>query len=333
MPAMFDTRTIERSDRLAYWLDTVCDNILPVDIDPRHDPEPLAAMSSSHVGALAVREVVGGDHVYTRDPHHVRRDDPESFQLGVATRGASLLIQDGREAQLKPGDLVFWDSSRPYSLAMEGRFHWHVFLLPKHKLRRSDAELRRITAVPICPEAGEVSALAAHFLLDVATRARELKDDPVSASLGEVAGDLISTLVQAEFGLTWAVGQPDEVLMGRVRQFIADHHRDARLDPAAIAAGVGVSVRALHQLFSRTDETVMDAVRHTRLAAARRDLGDPRLASRSISGIAASHGVSNATVFTRAFQAAYGQAPREFRTAAATSSATSDQQRVEEPHA
>lgn len=319
MTALFDTRRVDKSDRMAYWLETVCQNILPVDFDPRLDVRTQAAMACTSVGALSMREVVGGDHVYVRDENHVRQGDPESFQVGIPMRGSSMLIQDGREARLEPGDMVLWDSSRPYTVVMEERFHWHVFLLPKQKLRRPDAELRRLTAIPIRAGGGGVSDVVSHFLLDLAGRSRQLEGDPSAAALGEAAGDLIATLVQSEFGMPWTVGKPDDVLRERVRYFITEHHHDPSLGPATIAAAAGISVRSLHQLFLGSDETVMDCVRRTRLAEIRRDLSDPRLAHRSIGRIAAMHGLPNPTVFARVFKSEYTLTPREFRATAAVS--------------
>lgn len=319
MTALYDTRRVVKSDRRDYWLETVCRNILTVDFDPRLDAQPQAAMSCTSLGSLSIREVVGGNHVYVRDEGHVRQADPESFQVGIPTQGHSMLVQNGREAQLTPGDMVLWDSSHPYSLVMAERFRWHVFLLPKQKLSRPDSELRRLTALPIRAGSSGISALVSHFLLDLATRARQLEGDPSAAALGEAAGDLVAALVQSRFGLPWAMGRPDDVLRERVRYFIAEHHHDPALSPVVIAAATGVSVRTLHQLFLGSDETVMDCVRRTRLAAIRRDLADPRLAHRSIGRIAAVHGLPNPTVFARAFKGEYGLTPREFRATAAVS--------------
>lgn len=318
MADLFDTRRVSEPDRMAFWLETVCENILPVDIDPRHDPRPQAAMSCTRVGALAMRDVVGGDHVYLREAAHVRRGDPESFQVGIPTKGSSMLIQDGREASLNPGDMVLWDSSRPYTVVMEDRFHWHVFLLPKQKLRRPDSELQRLTAIPIRGRGG-VRGVVSHFLLDLAVRGRALENDPSATALGETAGDLVAALVTSEFGCHWPLGKPDAVLRERVRQFIAEHHDDARLDPSAIAAAVGISPRTLHQLFIAEEDTVMAAMRRCRLVAIRRDLADPRLAHRSIGRIAAAHGLPNPTVFARVFKAEFGRTAREFRSTAAVS--------------
>lgn len=36
----FDTTSEDERHRMAFWLETVCEQILPVQIDPRHDASP-----------------------------------------------------------------------------------------------------------------------------------------------------------------------------------------------------------------------------------------------------------------------------------------------------
>jgi AraC-like DNA-binding protein len=54
-------------------------------------------------------------------------------------------------------------------------------------------------------------------------------------------------------------------------------------------------------------------VRQERLDAVRRDLADARLSGLSISRLAAGHGFTNASLFSKQFRAAEGCTSREFR--------------------
>lgn len=315
MAELFDTRQADQRERMAFWLETVCRQILPVQIDPRHDAAPRAAMACGRLGALRIRDVVGGDHIYVRSAADIRRGDPDTFQIGTPLGGSSILIQDGREAVLNAGDMVLYDSARPFSLIMHDRFHWQVFLLPKSKLRRSETELRELTAVTMDSSSGMANVVS-RFLRNLAAQSGKLENDPTAGALGENAADLIGTLVQSEFGRPWDVRDLDSVLRQRVLTFLVDQHADPRLDPAAIAAAHGISVRKLHLLFAETKQTVMERLRSERLQAIHRDLADPRLATRPINRIAAAHGMVNATVFTRAFRTAFGVTPRDYRTRA-----------------
>ena len=110
MGDLYDTRGQAERGRMAFWLETVCAQILPVRIDPRHDSVPRAALASNRLGALQMRRVVGGDHVYARGERELRQGDPDTLQIGMPRGGGSILVQDGREAVLKPGDMVLYDT-------------------------------------------------------------------------------------------------------------------------------------------------------------------------------------------------------------------------------
>ena len=110
MGDLYDTRGQAERGRMAFWLETVCAQILPVRIDPRHDSVPRAALASNRLGALQMRRVVGGDHVYARGERELRQGDPDTLQIGMPRGGGSILVQDGREAVLKPGDMVVYDT-------------------------------------------------------------------------------------------------------------------------------------------------------------------------------------------------------------------------------
>lgn len=313
MSKVFDTRQASSAERLDYWTQTVCDQIVPVRIDPRGAEQLTGtAMRSTSLGALQVREVIGGEHVYVREEAEIRAGDPETLQVGLQVAGSSLLIQDGREAVMGAGDLVLYDSSRPFSMIMDARFHWQVFLLPKDKLRRSDREIARLTAVNIKGDTG-VAGVVGRFLRDIAAHADELEADGAAAALCENAADLVGSLVRAELGQQWTVNDPQRRLLDRAYAFIEAHIPDPGLGPERVAHAVHVSVRRLHQVFETTGLSVGEHIRQERLNGARRDLANPRLSGRSIARIGNDHGIGNASLFSRQFRLAEGCTPSEFR--------------------
>jgi hypothetical protein len=208
MSRTFEAGSCSGGDRLAFWIETVCSQILPVRIDPRHDALlERTAMRSTSLGELQLREVVGGEHLYERTQGDVRRGDPLTLQVGLQLSGSSLLVQDGREAVLGAGDLVLYDSSRPFSLVMDARFSWQVFLLPKDKLRRSDREISQLTATTIDACSG-VAGLVVRFLRDLAARADGLELGAATPELADNAADLVATLVRSLLGHSWQVRDP-----------------------------------------------------------------------------------------------------------------------------
>jgi AraC-like DNA-binding protein len=309
---LFDARKAPTNERMEYWLNTVCSQILPVQIDPRHDAVPAAAMSCLAIGDMAIRTVIGGDHVYSRSFAEVRAGDPDTLQIGLPLAGTSILVQDGREAVLHTGDMVLYDSSRPFTLAMQERFHWQVFLFPKSLLRRPTHELRDITAIRMRGDVGLLGVVQ-RFLRGVARDGARLENDSEAIMLGKHAADLAGTLIRSTFGKEWDVTDLDAVLRERVSTFVQIHHTDPLLSPAMIAVAHNVSLRRLHAAFEGSGYSVMDEVRRTRLEAIRSDLASQPYRHLTIGQIAATHGLLSLASFSRAFRAAYGLTPSEFR--------------------
>lgn len=317
MADIFDTRSKPDHERMEYWVDTVCRHIFPVAIDPRHDASPRAAMQCAQFGVVGMRKVVGGDHIYARSAGDVKRVDTDTVQIGMPMRGSSILIQDGREAALTGGDMVIYDSARPFTLVMQERFDWQVFLVPKQLVGKSDLELSTITARRLDGTVG-LPALVSHFLRDLMIHAHEIETGDAAESMGNTVAELLVTLIAGALGSRHAGDDPDTALRAAAIAFLDSHHSDPRLDPAAVAAATCVSMRRLHGAFEGRGATVMDTLRDIRLQAIRRDLHDPRLRNHTIAQIAAWHGMPNATVFARLFRSRFGCSARDFRGKAST---------------
>src|SRR5262249_24383264 len=95
--------------------------------------------------------------------------------------------------------------------------------------------------------------------------------------------------------------------------WIERHLGDGELEPQRIARGLGISTRYLHALFEHGDESVMRYLLRRRIERCREDLADAHKAHRTIADIAFAWGFSDVSHFGRAFKAAFGLAPREWR--------------------
>ena len=309
------------ADRLEYWRSVLCDAFLPLDAVPAGDTDrPIeGTLRFGELGVLKVCEVAGNSQVVSRLPAQIRRADPEYLKVAVQLGGSGVLTQDGREAVLHPGDFAAYDSSRPFTMAFDDWFHLVVVMCPRTAMRLSPAELDAVYSTRISGQKG-VGALVSSFLAGLAGTLDDeqpLLDPAVDGSLSDAVLDLLAA------GLADAGTDPaslpnharPETLLRQVRAYIEANLQRTDLTPDRIAAAHFISTRYLHKLFARHGETVIGWTRNRRLEHCRRDLRDPNLGHRSISAIGARWGLVDASYFSRAFRAAYGAAPSEYRRA------------------
>jgi AraC-like DNA-binding protein len=213
-----------------------------------------------------------------------------------------------------------YDTRRPYEVScaidQDRPTRLLTFMFSKSLLPLPPSRLRQLTAVRI-PATTGLGDLTAQFLLQLA-RNIDHYSPAEAARLSTAALEVLAARLAREFDVhDWSSPQARrQALLTTVQAFIHRHLGDPQLSPAAIAAANHVSLRTLHQLFHDEGLTVGRWIRQRRLEHCRRDLADPALASRPVAAIAARWGFSSAADFSRAFRAAHGMPPAEYRRSA-----------------
>ena len=106
--------------------------------------------------------------------------------------------------------------------------------------------------------------------------------------------------------------------LSAAQRLIAGHLSNPNLSPAFIADRLGVSVRHMHELFETTEKSFSQTVTAVRLEASRRLL--TYAPQQSISDVAFACGFESLATFYRAFRAAQGTTPGDFRAQRASGS-------------
>lgn len=299
--------------RLDYFRHVVADTFVPFDlrIDAGHDLR--AQILTGQVGTVHVTKVSAPPLKAFRTGKLIRVSDPELFKLEVPVRGRTVFAQGDREAVLAPGDFTLLDLSRPCRLVDRGDEHGNVAVkFPHAALPLHHDELARLTAVAISGRDGlgaSISSLARHL-------ARHL--DHGSTEGARLATALLDLLIVAlaerlDRSATLAPATRRRALLASVQAFIDQRLADPGLSPSVIAAAHHISLRYLYKLFETQQTSVAGWIRERRLERCRQDLLDPTLGDWSVTAIAARWGLTDPAHFSRAFRAAYGLPPTEYR--------------------
>ncbi|MFD8014916.1 helix-turn-helix domain-containing protein [Streptomyces sp. NPDC058955] len=229
--------------------------------------------------------------------------------LGFLVSGRGALEQDGRRADLAPGEFVLYTGARPFRLELGAAHRYFVLSLDPGTaglVSAADAAgPRGLTANPDLPRSPSGRVLSA-VVGELAVRDRGF--GPLAGrEMGEHVGAILRTVLR-ETASRDRAGGPLERILAHI-----DDHLAGDLSPGAVAAAHHISVRHLHALFRETGVTVGDHVRQRRLERIRRDLVDPALAHLPAYALAARWGLGDASHFSKVFRAAFGLSPRAVR--------------------
>ncbi|WP_223843205.1 cupin domain-containing protein [Amycolatopsis methanolica] len=113
-------------------------------------PEPSfrGEVRIDRLGSTPVSRVDAGLHRVRRTKAMINASERGYYELGLQVRGSCLLVQDGGEALLGPGDLALYDTDRPYTLAFGEPTSMAVFMFPRERLRLGAGERGRSWGSP-----------------------------------------------------------------------------------------------------------------------------------------------------------------------------------------
>jgi AraC-like DNA-binding protein len=309
-----NTIDVSGPERFDYWREVVADTFVPLRCDRRADLDVSmfnGQLRSLCLDGLQITEVTATPHVVVRSPKLISKSKEEFYKVSLQLAGNSVLTQDGRDMTLRPGDFAVYDTTRPYSIRLGCSYRTLVLLVPRRRLRISPGRMAGITACPIPGQAG-AGLLLSPFLRQFAASLSQ-PTTTWSPRLTSNIVDLVDTLLSERIGAASARESSRRVLMLSIMAFIERELGDSKLNAEKIAAAHFISTRYLYKLFENEGITVAGGIRSQRLERCRRDLRDPLLRERSVGAIAARWCFTDAAHFSRAFRAAYGVCPREYR--------------------
>jgi AraC-like DNA-binding protein len=322
---VFRSEDVPVGERFDRWRELI-DRTRASDATSDHATDFRAELRVMELGPVAVWRTSFPPVRFRRSVRRVRQEDSEFYHLslltdgrltyrhergGTATVGANGLMVDSSWQACEASTHASGQSAegRPGVVAGVG------VDLPKNMLPLPPRQAERLLGHGLSVRNG-TGALLADFLTGLERQADTLR--PADAPrLGAVTLDLVAAFfAQAlDAEATLPPETRHEVLARRIRTYMQHHLSDPELTPGTIAAAHHISLSHLHRVFSEQSpgQTVAAWIRSQRLERIRTDLADPALRTTPLHGIAARWGMPHASQFSRAFRAAYGLSPRDYR--------------------
>ncbi len=319
MSALITTDRVPAADLVDFLREVMAKTWLPMECLPERDGASYRGeFRASGLGPMQVTVIDVPPATVSRTPEHISQADPDLLKLALVRGGDSCVItQDGRQARLSAGEFALYDTRRPYEVVVgtgrDRQVQMMTFMFPPSLLPLPRNRIRDLAAVPFRAGAG-LGDVTSQFLLQLA-RNVDHYSPAEAARLSAAALEVLATRLAHELGAhAWDTPEARRhAQLTTVQAFIMKNLGDTGLSPAVIAAAHHMSLRSLHQLFHDEGLTVAGWTRKRRLECCRRDLSDPALASRPVAAIAARWGFTSPGDFSRAFRAAHGLPPAEYR--------------------
>ena len=259
LATVLNTAHLPPADRLAAWVEIT--GLALVGTHLRfHEPDGQASIQTMPLGAAQLSVMSYTALSSQRTPRLIRQSDPELYQLALITSGQQTIEQARQHAPLSAGDLVVYDSSRPFHASVEPDSPCGARSLllqfPRSQLPLPDTAVAALCGTPLSGQSG-IGKLLGHLLTGLAeTHADITPADCIR--LGNTAVDLTAALLAHQAGrqATLSPESRQRALFAQIISFITAHLHDPHLNPDAVAAAHFISTRYLHRIFQQHGTTV-----------------------------------------------------------------------------
>ncbi|HEV7138601.1 MAG TPA: AraC family transcriptional regulator [Steroidobacteraceae bacterium] len=300
--------TDEAADRpFSYWVDTVCDRFLELEIDSPVRRHFHARLDQTELGAATANWLCADAQRVRRTRATADHAHP-SYLLMQLRAGRVRIRQAGCITPLHPGECILLDGAQSYELDCPEATRSCV-------LQLSDAWLRRWVSAPERLAPRHFAAVGWSGALCAAVGSLEIDScDHLALPRGEVA-EHIAALLTLALGPEPRDYSGGQRLRERLKRTVGNRLMDPGLSPASVAAEHRISLRTLHYAFAAAGTTFVEELMQVRLQRAQELLADPRLQELPVIDVAARCGFTDPSHFARRFRRQFGLAPLAFRRA------------------
>ncbi|SFM48801.1 helix-turn-helix domain-containing protein [Methylobacterium pseudosasicola] len=316
MRTLFSTADEKPKNRFRRWRETIFERIVPVELTPLGDGVFKGVMEAADVGPLLITRVTQSAVNTAATSDTIRRHGKhDTLNVAITLSGEVFSAQDDRTSIQRAGDMVVLDR-RPTTMASDADTRTLFIEVPRECLERVLGSTRRYTALTIGTEQPGTSLVTTFFNELVCTH--EHLTPNMATRMAYIGIDLIVASIAERLAHEVPKNLQGTLIVQRAAAYIEANLGDADLDPAQLAAAVGVSLRYLQELFHEHERNIADWIWRRRLEVAAQRLADPGFAHLDIGPLAYGCGFKSQSHFSRRFKNHYGLSPSEHRWRALT---------------
>lgn len=311
MRTLFSTESIHAKSKFRRWSEVIFDRIVPVEQSALGEIPFDGKIETADVGSLLISRISQSALRTEATPATIRRHDKhDTLTVTIKLAGVSTTAQDDRDSVQRRGDIVVVDR-RPTVLSSSAGSRSYLLEVPRARLEDALGCARSYAALTIGSDLASASLVKTFFEELVRVQAR--LDPDTAERMASVGIDLLVASIADRLARDVPKPLYGTVVVQRAKAHIQAHLGDPMLDPGALAAAVGVSLRRLQELFQERGQCVSDWIWRCRLERAALWLADSGRSHMSIGELAYGCGFISQAHFARRFRDRYGTTPSDHR--------------------
>lgn len=309
----WSTDDLPQTQRFAQWREACSQHVYALTPEHRARGTFQGSISRHRWDGLDVTDIRCDGHLVRRSQRDIDNQPGDTYYIYLQGAGRVWFEQQGQRCVLEAGDMVIADPNIPFST---GTDHVFDFRLWRVERRRLQAWLAPGSAGLVMQRLDQTCAERALMVcwLDGLTRHHA----GLSSSSSKLALETLHRLVASVVSGPAPTQEPvrrarRRALLLHVQREVARRASEMDLSPEHIASALGMSVRALHQLFALSDLSFHEFLTKTRLERARAMLHADACRHLSTAEIGFEAGFGEVSTFYRRFKQRYGMTPGDCR--------------------
>jgi len=305
-----NTDSIKHTERLEYWESIISNNYVKIRCEPGSEKNNIvdASLSKHKIG-----DIIFNDHKinvpmkYSRSEQDIHYDQNQYLQFLLLLNGHGEILQDTRRAILNSGDMILYDSSKPFFLDYSANHRALNIKFPKNLINTNLGNVSPFIAKTLKSDS-TMGKLTASMVREYAALP-DLESIPSELKLSSALIDIISTALSVEFEAdNYVPDSKKRAKLERIKHSILTHLCEPELNATAIAEMNYMTTRTLNRLFATEGTTAIKWLWEQRLEGAYKMLTEKQV--ERVSDVAIHFGFSDFSHFSRAFKNQFGITPK-----------------------